>query len=156
MQASKTRKRTPRRLWIGPAARYRANGPGLSARLGGVTFPGDSLESLWWEIKDASAGYRARYDEDDEGTTHAVPSTFPIQDTGIDKLEQLRIIGGGPQSRGLLDRAPLKSFTLRQRRFARAALAFAWQAEREDRARMNSDQARRRIERRNARAGVSQ
>lgn len=150
-KARQTRKRASQRLRIGPAVRYRTNGPGQSARLNGATFPGDALESLWWEIKDAQAGYRARHDEDDEGTTHGVPSTFPITETGLDKLEQLRIIGGGPRKLGLLDRAPLRSFSRRQRQFAKAALRLAWEAERADRARRNSDEARLRIERRTAR-----
>lgn len=130
----------------GSRARNRTNGPDTRSAIDGVTFPGEGLASLWYLIRDAEAGRRL-YDPAGFEDAIALPSTFPIQDSGLDRSEQLRIIGGGPRKAGLLDGAPVSSLTERQKPFARAAIALAWKESAAFRRERNRASARQRIER---------
>jgi hypothetical protein len=136
-------------LFAGPWARNRTHGPDTRAAGDGATFPREGLEALWYTIRDAEAGRRL-YDSAGFEEAVALPSTFPIQDSGLEKSEQLQIIGGGPIKRGLLDGAPVSSLTERQKPFARAAIALAWKESAAFRRERNRASARQRIERKTA------
>jgi hypothetical protein len=138
-----------RRVFRGPGARNRTFEPDTRKAIDGATFPGEGLLSLWYLIRDAEAGRRI-YDPAGFEAAIALPSTFPIQDSGLDRAEQLRIIGGGPRKRGLLTGAPISSLTDRQKPFARAAIALAWKESAAVRRERNRASAMQRIERKQA------